>query len=120
MSTSGRRASLGADQAERLASSTEADWGGRSHGGPDHGVALPAAGGGWALSGAQGGAIATFAFAQRELISATARQLIGLGLRREIISITQAGPTPQWAPGPAHAALRAVGGVSVRFLLAAL
>ena len=49
LSTSGRRASLGADQAERLASSTEADWGGRSHGGPGHGVALPAAGGGWAL-----------------------------------------------------------------------
>ena len=45
---------MGADQAGRLTSSTEADWGGRSHGGPGHGVALPAAGGGWAL--AQGGA----------------------------------------------------------------
>ena len=43
----------GADQARRLASSTETDWGGRSHGGPGHGVALPAAGRGWALSGAQ-------------------------------------------------------------------
>ena len=40
----------GADQAGRLTSSTEADWGGRSHGGPGHGVALPAAGRGWALS----------------------------------------------------------------------
>ena len=43
----------GADQARRLTSSTEADWGGRSHGGPGHGVALPAAGRGWALSRAQ-------------------------------------------------------------------
>ena len=34
-------------------SSTEADLGGRSHGGPGHGVALPAAGRGWALSRAQ-------------------------------------------------------------------
>ena len=42
---------MGADQAGRLTSSTEADWGGRSHGGPGHGAALPAAGGGWALSG---------------------------------------------------------------------
>ena len=40
----------GADQAGRLTSSTEADWGGRSLGGPGHGVALPAAGGGWALA----------------------------------------------------------------------
>ena len=40
----------GADQAGRLTSSTEADWGGRSHGGPGHGVALPAAGRGWALA----------------------------------------------------------------------
>ena len=56
---------MAADQAERLTSSTEADWGGRSHGGPDHGVVLPAAGGGWALSGAQGGANTTFAFAKR-------------------------------------------------------
>ena len=37
----------------RLTSSTETDWGGRSHGGPGHGVALPAAGRGWALSRAQ-------------------------------------------------------------------
>ena len=43
----------GADQARRLASSTETDLGGRSHGGPGHGVALPAAGRGWALSKAQ-------------------------------------------------------------------
>ena len=43
----------GADQARRLTSSTEADWGGRSLGGPGHSVALPAAGRGWALSGAQ-------------------------------------------------------------------
>ena len=43
----------GADQARRLTSSTEADWGSRSHGGPGHGVALPAAGRGWALSRAQ-------------------------------------------------------------------
>ena len=41
----------GADQAGQLTSSTEADWGGRSHGSPGHGVALPAARGGWALSG---------------------------------------------------------------------
>ena len=31
----------------------EADWDGRSHGGPGHGVALPAAGRSWALSRAQ-------------------------------------------------------------------
>ena len=40
-----------------LPSSTEADWGSRSHGSPGHGVALPAAGRGWALSGAQQGAL---------------------------------------------------------------
>ena len=51
LSDSGGRKAAGADQARRLTSSTEADWGGRSHGGPGHGVALPAAGGGWALSG---------------------------------------------------------------------
>ena len=51
LSDSGGRKTPGADQAGRLASSTEADWGGRSHGSPGHGVALPAAGGGWALSG---------------------------------------------------------------------
>ena len=51
LSISGRGKTPGADQARRLTSSTEADWGGRSHGGPGHGVALPAAGGGWALSG---------------------------------------------------------------------
>ena len=44
------RGAKGADQARRLTSSTEADWGGRSLGGPGHGVALPAARGGWALS----------------------------------------------------------------------
>ena len=103
MSTSGRRASLGADQAERLASSTEADWGGRSHGGPDHGVVLPAAGGGWALSGAQGGANTTLCLLREVNPIRCAGQLIGLGFWLEIISNTQAGPTPQWAPGPAHA-----------------
>ena len=50
LSDSGRRETPVADQAGRLASSTEADWGGRSLGGPGHGVALPAAGGGWALA----------------------------------------------------------------------
>ena len=103
VSTSGRRAPLGADQAERLASSTEADWGGRSHGGPDHGVVLPAAGGGWALSGAQGGANTTFALLRELSPIRCAGQLIGLGFWLEIISNTQAGPTPQWAPGPARA-----------------
>ena len=103
LSTSGRRASLGADQAERLASSTEADWGGRSHGGPDHGVVLPAAGGGWALSGAQGGANTTFALLKELSPIRGAGQLIGLGFWLEIISNTQAGPTPQWAPSPARA-----------------
>ena len=49
LSVSGRGKAPGADQARRLTSSTEADWGGRSHGGPGHGVALPAAAGGWAL-----------------------------------------------------------------------
>ena len=39
--------------ARRLTSLTEADWGVRSLGGPGHGVALPAAGRGWALSRAQ-------------------------------------------------------------------
>ena len=53
LSDSGRGETPGADQAGRLTSSTEADWGGRSHGGPGHGVALPAAGRGWALSGTQ-------------------------------------------------------------------
>ena len=48
---SGSGKTPGADQARRLTSSTEADWGGRSLGGPGHGVALPAARGGWALSG---------------------------------------------------------------------
>ena len=36
-------------------------------------------------------------------VSSTAGQLIGLGFWLEIISNTQAGPTPQWAPGPARA-----------------
>ena len=53
LSVSGEGKAPGADQARRLTSSTEADWGGRSHGGPGHGVALPAAGRGWALSRAQ-------------------------------------------------------------------
>ena len=53
LSLSGEGKAPGADQARRLTSSTEADWGGRSHGGPGHGVALPAAGRGWALSRAQ-------------------------------------------------------------------
>ena len=69
MSDSGGRKAAGADQARRLTSSTEADWGGRSHGGPGHGVALPAAGGGWALSGAQGGANTTLCFAKRSDLS---------------------------------------------------
>ena len=43
LSDSGGRKAARADQARRLTSSTEADWGGRSHGGPGHGVALPAA-----------------------------------------------------------------------------
>ena len=53
LSVSGSGKTPGADQARRLTSSTEADWGGRSHGGPGHVVALPAAGRGWALSRAQ-------------------------------------------------------------------
>ena len=36
LSDSGERETPGADQARRLTSSTEADWGGRSHGGPGH------------------------------------------------------------------------------------
>ena len=40
LSVSGKGKTPGADQARRLTSSTEADWGGRSLGGPGHGGTL--------------------------------------------------------------------------------
>ena len=91
---------VAADQAERLTSSTEADWGGRSHGGPGHGVALPAAGGGWALSGAQGGAITTSCFAKRrtDLIHSWAAHrtglLVGNNFQHPGWAHTTVGPRP--------------------------
>ena len=66
---------LGADQAEQLAPSTKADWGGRSHGGPGHGVALPAAGGGWALDAGRRKAAPRACFPEKLCANAISKEL---------------------------------------------
>ena len=66
---------MAADQAERLTSSTEADWGGRSHGGPGHGVALPAAGGGWALDAGRRKAAPRACFPEKLCANAISKEL---------------------------------------------
>ena len=75
MSDSGGRKAAGADQARRLTSSTEADWGGRSHGGPGHGVALPAAGGGWALDAGRRKAAPQACFPEKLCANAISKEL---------------------------------------------
>ena len=101
MSVSGGGKAPGADQARWLTSSTEADWGGRSHGGPGHGVALPAAGRGWALSGALQGALATCEELRKSDSSESQRA------RRTGVLATKRPQHPGWAhttvgprPGP--------------------